>query len=155
MLLEHVDERHEQCAVQAFVVEVRGRHVRGGDHDDTAIEQLREQPAEDHGVGDVGDVEFIEAKQPGLLRQLAGHEFDRILAGMLALFHLLPERINALMHVDHEFVEMRATLALHGARLEEQIHQHGLAAPDLAVDVEAFDARLLFGAAAEQPAERR
>ena len=144
VLLEHVDERHEQGAVQAFVVKVRGRHVRGGDHHDAALEQLREQPAEDHGVGDVGDVEFIEAKQPGLLRQLTSRKLDRILAGVLAAFHLLPERMNALVHVDHEFVEMRAALARHRARLEKQIHQHGLAAADVAVDVEAFDPRLLF-----------
>ena len=41
-----------------------------------------------------------------------------------------------------------------GAGLEEQVHQHGLAAADLAVDVETLD-RLRFLALAEQPAERR
>ncbi len=69
---------------------------------------------------------------------------DRILAGVLAEFHLLPERMNALVHVDHEFVEMRAALAHDRARLEEQIHQHGLAASDIAVDVKALDRRLPF-----------
>ena len=116
--------------------------------------ELREQPPENHGVGDVGDVEFVEAEQPSFLRQLDRREADRILAGMLAEFHLLAQRVNALVHVDHEFVEMRAALAQHRARLEEQIHQHGLAAADLAVDVKALDRRLLVLAAAEQPAER-
>ena len=58
------------------------------------------------------------------------------------------------MDVDHEFVEMHPALAHHRARLEEQIHEHGLAAPDLAVDVEALDPRRGFGAAGKQPPQR-
>ena len=154
-LLEQADERHEQGAVQSVLVEFLGRHVRRGDDDDATLEQLREQPPENHGVGDVGDVEFIEAEQPRLLRQLDRREVDRVFAGVLAEFHLLAERMNALVHVDHEFVEMRATFAHHRTCLEKQIHQHGLAAPDIAVDVEALDPRLPGFAAAEQPAQRR
>ncbi len=142
VLFEHVDERHEQRAVQAVLVELVGRDVRGRDHHDAALEQLREQPAEDHGVGNVGDMEFVEAQQPGLLGKFGGDKPDRIVAGVLAELHLLPERVNALVHVEHEFVKMRAALARHRARLEEQIHQHRLAAPDVAVDVETLDRRL-------------
>ena len=149
-----MDERHEQGAVQSVLVEIVRRHVRGGDHHDAALEQLREQPPEDHGVGNVGDVKFVEAEQPGLLRQLRGGEPDRILAGMLAELHILPAGVNALVHVEHEFVKMRAALARHRARLEEQIHQHRLAAANVAVDVEAFDSRLFALAVAEQPTER-
>ena len=116
---------------------------------------MREQAAEDHGVGDIGDVEFIKAKEPGLLRQLDRRVFDRIFAGMLAEFHLLPERMNAFVHIDHELVKMRAAFSHHRTSLEEQVHQHGLAAPDLAVDVEALDGRLLCRAAAKQPSQRR
>ena len=116
-------------------------------------EQLREQPAEDHGVGDVGDVEFVEAEQPGLVEQLLGDEPDRIFAFVLAELHLLAQRKNALVHVEHEFVKMRAALARHRTCFEEQIHQHGLAAADVAEDVEALERRFL--AVAEQPAERR
>ena len=56
MLIQQVDERHEQRAVQAVLIELDRRHVRGGHDHDAVREQLREQPAEDHGVGDVGDV---------------------------------------------------------------------------------------------------
>ena len=106
-----MDERHEQRAVQSVFVEIVRRHVRGGDHDDAALEQLREQPAENHGVGDIGDVEFVEAEQPGLLRELRRRQPDRIFAFVLAEFHLLPEGVNAFVHVEHEFVKMRAALA--------------------------------------------
>ena len=74
---------------------------------------------------------------------------------MLADFHVLPEAMNALVHVDHEFVEMRRGVSLYRACLEEQIHQHGLAAADFAVDVESLQRRLLFVARRKQPAERR
>ena len=154
MLFDHLDERHEQGAVQAVLVERLGRHVGGGDHDAAALEQLREQPAEDHRIGDVGDVEFIEAEQPGLLRQVDRGKPDRVLAGVLAELHLLPEGMNALVHVDHEFVEVHAALARDRARFEEEIHQHRLAAPDVAVDVDALDRRLLAPAGGKQPAER-
>src|SRR6188768_2622918 len=49
---------------------------------------------------------------------------------------------------------MRAAFALHAAQSEEQIHQHGLAAADVAVDVEAPD-RTRRLALREQPAEMR
>ena len=68
---------------------------------------------------------------------------------------LLAELPHVLVHVGHEFVEMHAPLAPDRRGLEEQVHQHGLAAADLAVDVEPLDRLLLALAGAEQPAERR
>ncbi len=38
-LFEHVDERHEQSAIQAVLVEIVRRHVRRRHHDDAALEQ--------------------------------------------------------------------------------------------------------------------
>ena len=78
------DERHEQGAVEPVLVEIVRRHVRGGDHHHATLEQLREQPAEDHRVRDVGDMKFVEAQQPGFLARAARHELDRILARMFA-----------------------------------------------------------------------
>src|SRR5579883_1161700 len=100
---------------------------------------MREQPAEDHGVGDVSDMKLVEAKQPSLRRKIIGDAPDRILTLILAKFHFLADRAQAFVHVKHEFVEMRTALAHDRTRFEEEIHQHGLAAADLAVDIEAFD----------------
>ena len=58
------------------------------------------------------------------------------------------------MHVGHEFMKMRSALANDWARLEEQVHQHGLAAADLAENVEPLDRILAALPRAEQPAER-
>ena len=56
------------------------------------------------------------------------------------------------MNLGHEFVEMGAALVLDRALLEEQIHQHGLAAADVAMDVEPARRRLVL--VGEQPAEQ-
>ena len=66
MLAQQRDEGNEQRAVEAVLVKIVRLDVRGRDHDDAVLEQPREQAAEDHRVGDVGDVEFVEAEQPGL-----------------------------------------------------------------------------------------
>src|SRR5204863_9613665 len=67
---------------------------------------------------------------------------------------LLPPHMHAFMHVGHEFMEMRTALAGDRTRLKEQVHQHGLAAAYLAVEIKSLD-RLLRLLPSEQPAERR
>ena len=62
---------------------------------------------------------------------------------MFAEFYFLTDQINTLVHVEHEFVEMRTAFSLDRTRVKKQIHQHGLAATDLAVDIKALDRRLL------------
>ena len=89
-----------------------------------------------------------------LVRERRGGELDRVFAVAAGLL-LLAELPDALVHVGHEFVEVHAPLALDRRGLEEQVHQHGLAAADVAVDVEPLDRLLLVFARAEQPAERR
>ncbi len=99
-------------------------------------------------------MEFVEAKQPGLLRDRGGGQPDRILAADFAQFRFLPQGVDALVHVGHEFMEMDAALAHDRRGREEQVHQHGLAAADLAENVKALDRFRLVCARAEQPAER-
>ena len=60
-LREKGEEGEEEGAVQPALVEAAGLDVGGRDHHDPVGEQRREQPAEDHGVGDVGDGELVEA----------------------------------------------------------------------------------------------
>src|SRR4029077_15210384 len=79
---------------------------------------------------------------------------DRVLAGVLAELHFLPEGMNALVHVDHELVEVHAAFARDRAGFEKEINQHRLAAPNVAVGVDSLDRRLLAPAGGKQPAER-
>ncbi len=55
-------------------------------------------------------------------------------------------------HFGHEFVEMGAAFVLDRALLKKHIHQHGLATPDLTVDVEA--ARRHVVVVGKQPVEQ-
>ncbi len=66
----------------------------------------------------------------------------------------LPPGENAPVNLGHEGVEMDPVLLLDLDELEEQVHQHGLAAPDRPPDIEAPRRRLAGVARAEQPAER-
>ncbi|MCO5612280.1 hypothetical protein L7F22_066545 [Adiantum nelumboides] len=121
-LLQGRDEGQEQRPVQAALVEPVGLDVRGRHHRDAPPEQGIEQATQEHRVGDVGDGELVEAQQCRLVGELVGHRPNRV-------------------------------VALDGAGLERlPVHQHGLAAPDRAPDVEAPD-RFGFVLAPEQPAE--
>ncbi|MEY9525420.1 hypothetical protein ABIF70_006561 [Bradyrhizobium japonicum] len=147
-----LDEGQEQRTVQAALVKIVGRDVGGRDHHGAELEQLCEQAAEDHRVRDVGDVEFVEAEQPAFLEDRVRSQRDDVAIGDLAARDALAIIVDALMRFRHELVEMRAALVLDGAVLEEQVHQHGLAAADFAMDVEP--ARRLVLVAAEQTTEQ-
>ncbi len=113
MPLEQSEERQKQRAIEPVFVQLIGRQVRCRHHDDAEFEQPREQPAEDHGVGDVGHVKFVETQQPGFLGNGGGGALDRVLPR--AVLDVLPVDVDALVNVGHEFVEMDAALAFHRA----------------------------------------
>ncbi len=144
--LEQRHEGQEERPIEPVTIELVRRHVGGGDQHQPGLEQLLEQPRQDHRVGDILHLEFVEAEKLGFAHDRRGDGRDRIAAaGLLAV------GVDALMHFAHEFVEVDAALRHGGGEGEELVHQHGLAAADLAVDVEPPGWR---GAACEQPAER-
>jgi len=61
-LLHQLDEGRKQLAVQPVAIEIARRGVRGGDDHHVAGEEMLEQAAEDHGVGDVGHFELVETE---------------------------------------------------------------------------------------------
>ena len=152
MLLEERDEGQEELAVEAVAVEVVGRGVRGRDERHAAREQLFEQPAEQHGVGDVLDLELVEAEEPGVRDDRLGDRRDGVGIALAALG--FPERGDRGVHLVHELVEVDAALLRRFDRGEEEVHEHGLAAPDLADEVGAAD-RLAAGEKAAAGLRRR
>src|SRR2546423_15231573 len=54
--------------------------------------------------------------------------------------------MNALVRLGHELIEEHAALARHRGALEEHIHQHRLAASDIAMDVKALGSARSLGA---------
>jgi hypothetical protein len=94
------------------------------------IEERGEQPPEDHCVGDVVDLELVEAQQ----RRLAGDVGGDLVDGFLGPGAALP--FDAVVHFEHEGMEVNPPLARARHRAEEQIHQHRLAASDGSAQVE-------------------
>jgi hypothetical protein len=122
---------------------VRGRH----DHH-PGIEECREQAPEDHRIGDVVDLELVEAQQ----RRLAGDVGGDLVDGLGGSGAALP--LDAVVHFEHEGMEMDASFAQVRHRAKEQIHQHRLAAPDGSAQVEAerdFDGSVGAEAKAGEP----
>ena len=107
--------------------------VRRCHHHHAVGEQCVEQSAQDHRIRDVADLELVEAEQTGLCRNRARQRRYRV--GHVRICAL--QRMQLAMHVLHEAVEMDAALARHRRPLEEQVHQHGFAAADLAHDIKA------------------
>ena len=96
-----------------------------------AVEQGAEQPLEDHRVGDVVDLELVEAEQRRLGREVGGDLGDRLAGAGAALL------LDAGVHVEHEGVEMHPPLVRDRRGGEKQIHQHRLAAADRAPEIDA------------------
>ena len=150
-LAEHVDERHEPLALQPVLVKLGRMPVRGGDDHHPALEQFLEQPPDDHRVGDVGDLELVEAEQRRGLGDLPGDDLDRVVLSLLA------RTVDGGMRLLHEGVEMDPALGRDRRGFVEEVHQHRLAAPDAAVDVEAeplLDLLLAPAGEAEQAEDR-
>ena len=135
MRFKQRNEWQEQLPVQSVLVEAFGLHIGGGHQCDPTSEQLLEQPREQHGIGDVMHVHFIQAQQPQpRLDDRLDHGLDRI--GVLAL-GALAKRRHPCVDLVHELVKVHPPLAGYRRSGKEQVHQHGLAAPDFAMQVEA------------------
>src|SRR5205085_5294848 len=152
VLLDQRDEWQKQLAVETILVKLPRRNIRRGDHHDVQIEQALEQAPENHGISDVGNVEFIEAQQPSLLRNGSRGERDGILT-VARRFASLPHPVDAFVHLRHEFMEVDAAFARDRRGLKEHVHQHGLAASDVAENVESLDRLARAHAEAKEPTQ--
>jgi hypothetical protein len=114
--------------LQTVRIELLGRIIRGHHEDDAARKQRFEQAAEDHRIGDVGDVELVEAEQP----HFSGQAFGDLQQGIaLAL-----EFVQLAMDAVHEGVEMDPPLATVRHGVVEAVHQEALAAPDATPEID-------------------
>jgi hypothetical protein len=94
------------------------------------LQQGFEQSPEDHRIGDVVDMKFVQTQQPGGTLDAVGQGQQGI-ALMREPFHLV-------MHLDHELVEMDAAFAPVRQAVIEAVHEKGLAAPHSAPDIQAL-----------------
>ena len=145
--LDEINEGQEQRTVEPILVEIARRTIAGGHHGHAPVaNEGGEQPAHDRGVGDVADDHFVESEAFDFLGQPRRDRGDRVPRLSGALF------AEEAVDLEHEFVEMHAALFGDPERADEEIHQHRLAAPDPAPQVNPawlFAAREQLG---QQPA---
>ena len=105
LLFEQRDERQKPLALQAMLVELVRRAVRGRDDHNPGLEKRPEQTLEDHRIGNVVDLKLVEAQQRRLGCEITRDLGDR-LVGLGA-----PLPLDPVVHLDHEGVEMHPPLA--------------------------------------------
>src|SRR5574337_557602 len=89
----------------------------------------------DHRVGDVGDVELVEADQPEAPRDALPERVQRVRGAL--------EFLQLAVDLAHELVKVQPGLAHQRHRLVKAVHQQALAAADAAPEVDpARDRRL-------------
>ena len=134
LFIEQADKRFEQLAIEPALIKVVGRPVRGRDDNHAALDQLGKQTTENHRVGDIANLELVEAEQPTLLGNLVGGRED----GIFATADVgVAETIDAFVGVHHELVEMDAPLGHDRRGIEEHVHHQRLAAPDITIEIDA------------------
>ncbi len=77
-ILQQLDERKKALALQPIHVEVIRRPIRRRDDDNAALEELLEEPPEDHRIGDVGNLKLVEAEERRRRGDRLGDRRDRI-----------------------------------------------------------------------------
>ena len=125
--LDQFDRRQEAGALQAIFPEQVGMVVRGHAQHDPVVEQMLQQATENHRVGDVVDVKFVETDQPILLGDILRQVSERV---FLAL-----EFVKRLVHVAHEVVEMHAAFLHQRHAQVKAVHQEAFSPPDTAPQI--------------------
>jgi hypothetical protein len=90
-------------------------------------------------------MKFVEAQKPRVLEDRCRGELNGVGVGHLTPRDALAKGKDALMHVRHELMEMDPAFVGDPALLEEQVHQHGFAAPDVTMDIKSLRRRYAVG----------
>ena len=134
VFVQQRDGGQDGVAMQAVGVQPVG-HVVAGHHENQLVGKERVQQAlENHRVGNVRDMEFVEADDGITFGSAACHFVERVGHGL--------ERFQLLVHGPHEFMKMQAGLAFRGQCLEKAVHQEALATPHPTVHPDATGWRL-------------
>jgi hypothetical protein len=108
--------------------------IRSRDHDPAVIPYSSKQPLKNHGISDIGDLEFIKTKNLRFMAYFSANLNERIasISGNRA------STVKTWMDVQHEFVEMNASGRNVGCDCRgEEVGQARLASTDIAINVKA------------------
>ena len=121
--------------MQPVFIEIIRMPVRGRQHRNTAVKKRREQPRQNHGIGNIAHFHFIETEHLPARRQQLCRGFDRVIITGLAC------RMDAVLCQHHKIMKMqppdgRCCRVMRQAG-DEHIHQHGFAATHTTIDIKA------------------
>jgi hypothetical protein len=125
-LLNESNEGQEEVAVEASIIETFGRRVRCHDNHGAPVDQSGEQARDDRGIGDILDLQFVEAEQARLSGDGFRQRFDRLPVWRAAKI------AQPFVHFAHEGVEVNAPFARLGRMAEEHVHEKTFAATCIA-----------------------
>ncbi|RUS23253.1 hypothetical protein BC937DRAFT_89723 [Endogone sp. FLAS-F59071] len=132
----------ERGALDTILIEIVWVAVGGCNDDNAVVEEGGKETTEDHGIGDVGNLEFIKAKNVSIASEICGNGRNRVVVVRGSRL----EAMDARVYIQHEGVEVDAALACDGETVIEEVHNHRLARADVTVDVEGFrDSGGIFG----------
>src|SRR3989475_247430 len=146
-LLEQRDRRQEIVALEPVLVQIVRTVVRSHAADDSEIHHPPEQPADDHGVGNIVHVQFVEADEAIALGDALGERAQGIFAAL--------QLLELAVHVAHEVVESHAPFPDQRQAPVEAVHQEALSPADPAPQVHAARQRRVHHQALERRAAPR
>ena len=127
-MLDNLDRGQEILPLQTVRIQAIGRVVGGGQQHHAALQHRRYQPAQDHRIGNVVDVKFVQTQHAGVFGDVVGEGGQRV---------FLPgKRLHLMMDFGHEIMEVDAAFAAIRQARVKRIHQKCLTAPDPAPEIQ-------------------
>ena len=135
--------------METVLVQLVGMPVRGRDNRDATLEKRREEPGQDHRVGNVANLHFVETHHAAARREPIGGGGNRIGRAGLA------RRMDRILRHHHEIVKMQPErmdrVVPRQKRAMKHVHQHRLATTNTAMDIESGDVTFREERRASQP----
>jgi hypothetical protein len=128
--IEQGNRGQDAVTVQTAGIKPVRHEIGGSDKTHTVIEQRHQQAVQDHGIGDVGNVEFVETDELVTFGNARTQHIERVLRAL--------QLVEFAVHFAHELMKVQAHLALERHGIEEAIHEKALAAPYPAIHVNAL-----------------
>ena len=129
-LIQQGNCRQDAIAVQTIRVQIIGFEIGSGDESHAVGEHGIQKPVQNHGIRDIGHVEFIKTNQLETL----GHSFSQFVQWVDRALQFMQFTV----HFTHEFMKMQSRFSLNRHRIEKTIHEKAFPTSDTTVHVNPF-----------------
>lgn len=154
MDIENVDERKEKMKVKKVEVEIVRREVRGREKKKKEREKRNEKERKDNRVRNVGKGKLIEKKKKWMMDKRIRKRRDWIIMFGLKEIVRMKMRINEIMKIGNEIVEMREKIEIKRKKMEENVNKNGIEEKKIKVEIKKIDGRGSLNEIEEKKEER-